>query len=414
MDRQKILYISGCIGLGHVTRDLSIARELQGMNENVDIIWLADPPAYEYLKDKGEAVLSDMTRVSRGATDLCDAHADDYKFNLYPWWMEWYKTFPERSKIQNEVAQREKVDLIVGDETYDLFIDYLQHPKNKKIPFLLMLDFVGGHLNDGVPKKKLPLWFYNRWNYQYLKKSFGKEGTIFIGDDEDVVNESLGLLLPNRREVVKKYATSVGYSLNFDPSKIGSKDEVRKKLGLGPEPLVVVTIGGTAACAPLLTKAAEAYPIMKKSVPDLKMIIVAGPRVSPDCVKPADGLDLRGLVPDLYQHLAAADLVISAGGGTTTLELQALNKPFIYFPLEEHFEQQTDVAYHLGRDNVGVKMSYSQTSAQKLAEVALQNLGKAVKYPPLPLGGAKKAAQHIDGLLKKIKAGQLKASTWEG
>lgn len=407
MDRQKILYISGCIGLGHVTRDLSIVRELRRINENVDIVWLAEPPAYEYLKEMKENVLPDMKGVSTGANELCDAHATDYKLNLYPWWMAWYKTFPERAKIQNEVAAREKVDLVVGDETYDLFIDYLRHPKDKSAPFLLMLDFLGGHLHDGLPKNHLALWMYNRWNYQHLKRAFGKEGTIFIGDAEDVVDESLGLLLPNRRDAVKKYATSVGYSLTFDPNKLESKEDMRKLLGYGPEPVVIVTVGGTAACAPLLRKAAEAFPIMKKAVPNLKMVIVTGPRIPVDYVKPSDGMEVGGMVPNLYRHLAAADLVISAGGGTTTLELQALNKPFLYLPLEDHFEQQTDVAYHLVRDKVGIPMVYSKTTPEQLAAKAVENLGKEVHYPKPPLGGDEKTAAHIDALLKRIKKGEL-------
>jgi hypothetical protein len=43
-------------------------------------------------------------------------------------------------------------------------------------------------------------------------------------------------------------------------------------------------------------------------------------------------LDVRGYQPELYRHFAAADLVTSQGGGTTTLELTVLKRPFISFP----------------------------------------------------------------------------------
>ena len=48
--------------------------------------------------------------------------------------------------------------------------------------------------------------------------------------------------------------------------------------------------------------------------------------------------EVRGYVPNLYQHFAACDLAVVQGWGTTTLELTALSRPFLYFPREQHFE----------------------------------------------------------------------------
>ena len=160
----------------------------------------------------------------------------------------------------------------------------------------------------------------------------------------------------------------------------------------------------------MLKRAAEAYPMMKKAVPDLKMVIVQGPRVPMGYVKPVDGMEVKGMVPDLYQHMAAADLVISSGGGTTTTELQALNKPFIYFPLEKHFEQQRCVSYHLDRDHVGRKMSFVKSDAQQLASAALEDMGKKVSYSKMRIEGAKLSAEHIISVLDRIGKGEIKAS----
>ena len=46
----------------------------------------------------------------------------------------------------------------------------------------------------------------------------------------------------------------------------------------------------------------------------------------------------------LYRHLAACDLAVVQGGLTTTMELTAVGRPFLYFPLANHFEQQLHVA----------------------------------------------------------------------
>ena len=57
------------------------------------------------------------------------------------------------------------------------------------------------------------------------------------------------------------------------------------------------------------------------------------------------------------EYFAACDLAIVQGGGTTKMELAALNKNFLYFPLEEHFEQKL-VSDKLARLGAGVKMSF--------------------------------------------------------
>ena len=136
---------------------------------------------------------------------------------------------------------------------------------------------------------------------------------------------------------------------------------------------------------------------MKRERPDLKMMLVGGPRVPTDYVKENDGMKVVGLVPDLYRLMSAADLVITSGGGTTTLELQAMNKPFLYFPLEQHFEQQTDVCYHLVRDNVGVKMGYNQTTPEMLAQGGLGEPGQGGLLPEAAPGRGKadRRAYHI-------------------
>lgn len=55
-------------------------------------------------------------------------------------------------------------------------------------------------------------------------------------------------------------------------------------------------------------------------------------------------MEVRGYVDRLYEHFAVSDLAVVQAGGTTTLELTALRRPFLYFPVEEHFEQRVHVA----------------------------------------------------------------------
>ena len=108
---------------------------------------------------------------------------------------------------------------------------------------------------------------------------------------------------------------------------------------------------------------------------------------------------MLGYVPKLYRHLGAADLCIVSAGGTITLELTALQKPFLYFPLEQHFEQEVGVASVCQRHGAGIRMTRSKTSPETLAAAILSNLGKTMDYAKIPINGAKEAARRITELL---------------
>jgi NAD(P)-dependent dehydrogenase (short-subunit alcohol dehydrogenase family) len=76
-----------------------------------------------------------------------------------------------------------------------------------------------------------------------------------------------------------------------------------------------------------------AFPEAKERVPELRMIVVTGPRIDPASLPAHDGLEVRPYVRELYRHLAVCDLAVVQGGLTTTMELTAARRPFIYFPL---------------------------------------------------------------------------------
>src|SRR3954451_17913202 len=85
------------------------------------------------------------------------------------------------------------------------------------------------------------------------------------------------------------------------------------------------------------------FPAAKERVPSLRMVVVCGPRIDPASLPKQDGLEVRAYVPDLYRHLAVCDLAVVQGGLTTGMELTANRRPFLYFPLRHHFEQNFHV-----------------------------------------------------------------------
>ncbi|MDX6413726.1 MAG: hypothetical protein QOH23_1136, partial [Gaiellaceae bacterium] len=90
---------------------------------------------------------------------------------------------------------------------------------------------------------------------------------------------------------------------------------------------------------------------------------------------------------------ACCDLAVVQGGLTTTMELVANRRPFIYVPLRGHFEQNGHVAFRLQRYGAPPPTAYEDTSPEQLAALMRERLGSAVDYLPVRPGGASRAAE---------------------
>jgi predicted glycosyltransferase len=400
MTKKNILYISGSIGLGHITRDLAIARELRRHDPTLDISWLAANPANTFLRDAGEKLVEEADQYANENIQAEKA-AGATRLNLISYLIKARKDWQHNGEIFKQVTQRSHYDLIIGDETYEVELALRKEPRVKKWPFVIIFDFLGLESVTRNPLEKLGTYYYNRtWSRDYRSPN-AADLTLFVGEPEDIPDRTFGFLLPNRREYARdRLFRFIGYIFQFDPAIYADRNSVRERLGYGKEPLIICSIGGTAIGKELLELCGEAYPILKTEMPDLHMVLVCGPRLSPASLRIPGGIDIRGYVPDLYEHLAASDLAIVLGGGTTTLELTALRRPFIYFPLEGQCEQEVSVAGRIARHQAGVKMHFSKTTPESLAKKIKENIGQEVAYPPIPIDGAEKAAHLIVQLLK--------------
>ena len=73
-----------------------------------------------------------------------------------------------------------------------------------------------------------------------------------------------------------------GYITGFDPAQFADREALRAELGYDPEEKVcIVSVGGSGVGESLLRRVIDAYPLAKEKVPELRMIVVAGPRIDP-------------------------------------------------------------------------------------------------------------------------------------
>jgi UDP:flavonoid glycosyltransferase YjiC (YdhE family) len=129
------------------------------------------------------------------------------------------------------------------------------------------------------------------------------------------------------------------------------------------------------------------------------MIAVAGPRIDPAVLDAPPGVELRAYVPELYKHLAACDLAVVQGGLTTTMELAATRRPFLYFPLRNHFEQNRHVRHRLARYGAGRAMDYATSTPEIIAEAIEAEIDRTVDWRPVERDGAARAAALIAPLI---------------
>jgi UDP-N-acetylglucosamine:LPS N-acetylglucosamine transferase len=402
MNGKKVLFISGSLGLGHIGRDLEIVKALREKEPNIDVWWLAEDPASMVLEQAGEKLLPEAKSMAPGNAKL-DGSARDYNANLTRWVKNMRKGWSANAHVVAKAVERERFDLVVGDEAYDVIIGMASNVA-MRFPFIMIYDFLGVDMVTRNPIDAVVTYMTNRlWANALKVEPPLAIRSLFIGEAEDVPNRKFGFMLPNRRELARKRVEFVGYILSFNPEEYRNKERGRELLGYGEQPLIVCSIGGTSAGKDLLNLCAEAYPLIIEKLPSLRMILVCGPLLSPDSIKAPEGVEVRGYVPELFKHLAAADLCIVTGGGTITLELTALQRPFLYFPLQQHFEQQVEVAPRCERHRAGIKMDYARTTPEILANVVLANMDQNVDYASIPVDGAQKAALIITQLLTEKK-----------
>jgi UDP-N-acetylglucosamine:LPS N-acetylglucosamine transferase len=301
--------------------------------------------------------------------------------------------------VFHDVVSQERFDVWIADEAWE--VDYFLHenPELKTAPFAWLTDFVGVlPMPDADAREAFLAADHNAQMVEHVARHPRvRDRSIFIGDPDDVVPKRLGPGLPSIREWTQRHFEFTGYITGYE---VPDRARLRAELGYAPdEKVCVVTGGGSAASVHLLRRAADAFPAAKGRVPGLRMVVVAGPRIDPAALPHGDGLEVRGYVHELHRHLAACDVAISHGGLSTTMELTAAGRPFLYFPLRRHFEQNHHVAHRLDRHGAGRRMSYDSDGPERIAAAIAEEIDRAPRHRPIDPGGAARVAAAIATLL---------------
>jgi predicted glycosyltransferase len=304
--------------------------------------------------------------------------------------------------VMHDLVRDEQYDVWIGDEAWDL--DYFLHenPECKTAAYVWLTDFVGWlPMDDGGEREAFVTADYNAEMLEQIARyPRVRDRAIFVGDPDDIVPDRFGPELPSIRTWTEQHYRFAGYVTGFDPAEFADREALRAELGYSErERVCIVTVGGSGVGGDLLRRVMTAFPGAKRLVPELRMIVIAGPRIDPAQLPTHDGLEVRAYVHQLYRHLAACDLAVVQGGLTTAMELTANRRPFLYFPLKHHFEQNHHVRHRLERYGAGRCMDYDRDGPAEIAAAIAQEIGRETHYRPVDAGGAGRAAAIIAELL---------------
>jgi pimeloyl-ACP methyl ester carboxylesterase/predicted glycosyltransferase len=398
---KKVLYLSSPIGLGHGRRDIAIAKELRKIHPDLQIDWLAQDPVTRLLDAHGERIHPSSSRMASESKHI-ELESGEHDLNAFQAIRRMDEVLIANFMIFQDAVDGGEYDLVIADEAWDIDHFWHEHPELKKAKLAWLTDFVGYvPIPANGAREAFLTADYNAEMIEHIERHPGvRDRAIFVGEPEDIVPLSFGKDLPAMREWVPKHFDFAGYVIGEHPQAFGPREELRRKLGYRPDERVcIVTVGGSGVGTHLIRRILQSYPMARAKLPNLRMILVAGPRIDPASLNAPAGVEVRAFVPNLDRHLAACDLALVQGGLTTCMELTAAGTPFLYFPLRNHFEQNFHVAHRLDRYGAGRRMDYATSTPDMIASAMVEALKSPTQFKPVEAGGAARAARMLAELI---------------
>ncbi|MDH3277984.1 MAG: UDP-glucuronosyltransferase [Nitrosopumilus sp.] len=331
-------FFSSPIGLGHVTRDISIANHFEGITTN----FVSGNGAAKILNNLDFKV-ENLYRPPQFIVENGSLK------NSARWLWNYYQYYKDCKKISEKIIDCDKPNLVVSDEDFAS----LAVAQNKKIPTVLITDILETRFTKGFAS--------------IIEKKMNKSMKEIIKNCNVVILPEEG----NNENNILRVGPIVRTTRH-------SRDELREKFSFDKK-TIVVSIGGTDAGEFLIDKILE---ILPKLTP-YEIVIVSGPSLN----KKFDKIRNLGFVNNLHEVIYAADVLVSLAGKSTMDEAREYGTPSIFIPIKGHFEQE---------DNARER-GFVFEDIDRIEELILEKLKE--KRNPVKSNGAQNAAKIIKDLL---------------
>ncbi len=293
--RARLLFVTSSVGLGHVTRDYRLSRELKSW---ADVTWLTAGGAARYLEMRGERLHELSWRLASIGDSLLHV-IKGCRVRVGP--VSAYRVYRDLARnaaIIRDHLDLEAFDLVVGDEPWELMMSGAV--KGCSAVITDFESFRASGLVSGAVVSRVNSWLtssFSRFRARFNVGLWGAPGPLF---------KRPGNLFTHG----------------------GAYPEAAE------EDLVVFNLGGTEAVAPLAEGIA-------------RRLEAAGLSVS------TVGLPSR-LVADPTREIARARVLVTLAGYGSLVEAAAMRKRTVILRIDGHFEHEENARAFEGRSGYRV------------------------------------------------------------
>ncbi len=331
----ELIFFSSPIGLGHATRDIAIAQNLDGISKR----FVSGGGAPKMISQHGFEV-DDLYRPPP-----FEVESGKLKHPLR-WLFKYYSYYKECKAISSQVLLDNPPRAVVSDEDFASLVI----AQDMKIKTILITDILETSFARGIGS--------------IIEKQMNKSMKKIIKNCDLVILPENG---ENEGNLVRVGPIVRKTSL--------SRQQLREKFAFYKK-TVVVSIGGTDSGKFLIEKTLEAF---QKIRPDVELVLVSGPSLDLDF----SHIRNLGFVNNLHEIIFASDLIVSLAGKSTIDESKHYGTPGIFIPIKGHFEQEEN-AKDLG---------YTYDDVFCLDKLIQEKISE--ERNPQPFDGAKKASEII-------------------
>ena len=328
-------FFSSPIGLGHVTRDIAIVKNLEDFSVN-------------FVTGSGAAKI--LKKLNYNIDDVYNPPSfvveNGVLNNQTKWLWNYYQYYKNCKNISEKIIKKNNSELVISDEDFAS----LTIAQEVKIPNILITDVLETKFTKGIAS--------------FIEKKMNKSMMNIIKNCDVVIIPENGEDVDNIRRI-----GPIVREINL------SREELREKFSFNKK-TILISVGGTDAGLFLIQKSIES--ILKLNL-DIEIILVTGPSIT----KKFDNVKNLGFVDNLHELIYASDVVISLAGKSTIDEAKAYGTPGIFIPIKDHFEQE----------NNSKNEGFTFNDINKLDELILEKLDK--KRNKVNTNGAELAAEII-------------------
>ena len=381
------VYFAPCgIGLGHVGRNIPIARRL--VEKNIEVLFSTYQEGIRYVeREKFPLVKAPPI----GFQVKPDGTIDFRQTAVNPGPFLASFTLMKQVNAEIEAIGSFKPDVVVSDSR----ASPLLAAKMLGIPRICILN----QFQVIIPRKKHLLRLARLADYITLAivgKIWTSGNAVLIPDFPPPYTISTGNL--NIPKSYRKKVNMIGPILSTHPNELPTEKELRKKLKLPMDkPVIFAPISGPIRERAFLTVILRR--ILLEFPEEYEIVLSLGyPNAETEPIHHGN-LRIYKWIPNRFEYLKACDLVISRAGHGTLMQCMCYGKPMILVPTPSHTEQLNNAkqAEELG---VAKVIGQKKISKEKLVENVQQILESEI---PERLEQIQREVSEYNGLENVIK-----------